>query len=212
MKLSLLSLAITLPLGLAKAPIKNAEYPDVVADSYIVIYKQGVSAASKKKHEDKVDATAKGVVSISSTNATATSGRRGGGWAAKNGISSKFGIGRVSGYQLQIAAADLDAVLDDPLVDYVEKDAVISLNAPVIETPAAVEGELAGRDLESLAFVNQTNAPWGLARIAHRKKGATSFVYGASAGNGASVYVIDTGIYVGHSVSLPESFQPKVGY
>ncbi|KAK1762831.1 subtilisin-like protein [Phialemonium atrogriseum] len=45
----------------------------------------------------------------------------------------------------------------------------------------------------------QTNAPWGLGRISHRKPGSTDYVYDASAGEGTYAYIIDTGIYVDHA-------------
>lgn len=45
----------------------------------------------------------------------------------------------------------------------------------------------------------QAGAPYGLARISHRAKGATSYLYDSSAGSGITVYVVDTGIYIGHS-------------
>lgn len=52
-------------------------------------------------------------------------------------------------------------------------------------------------------FVTQTDVPWGLARISHRTTGATSYVYDESAGEGTCSYIIDTGIFVDHTVRLP---------
>lgn len=51
------------------------------------------------------------------------------------------------------------------------------------------------------AFTTETEAPWGLARISHKAKGATDYVYDDSAGAGVCAYVIDTGIYTEHPVS-----------
>lgn len=45
----------------------------------------------------------------------------------------------------------------------------------------------------------QANPPYGLARISHRNKGATEYVYDDSAGSGTFAYIIDTGIYTEHN-------------
>lgn len=49
--------------------------------------------------------------------------------------------------------------------------------------------------MTTIALVTQNNVPsYGLARISHRKNGATSYVYDDSAGAGIFSYIIDTGI------------------
>ena len=63
-------------------------------------------------------------------------------------------------------------------VEYVEQEAVYTINA----------------------YVSQTNAPWGIARISQKTSGKTTYVYDNSAGAGTCAYVIDTGIYTSHSV------------
>ena len=45
----------------------------------------------------------------------------------------------------------------------------------------------------------QQNAPWGLARISHRKPGASTYEYDSSAGSGTYAYIIDT---VSHTSNL----------
>jgi subtilisin family serine protease len=79
-------------------------------------------------------------------------------------------------------------------VEYIEQDAVITTQASITQTD---------------------DVPWGLARISHRAAGATSYVYDESAGEGTCSYIIDTGIYVAHSVrlflcllSMPPSMPP----
>lgn len=49
--------------------------------------------------------------------------------------------------------------------------------------------------------VSQTNAPWGLARLSSNATGSTTYTYDSSAGAGACVYVIDTGVDATHPVS-----------
>lgn len=52
-------------------------------------------------------------------------------------------------------------------------------------------------------FVQQADAPWGLARLSHRENDSHTYLYDASAGQGTCAYILDTGIYVEHDVSLP---------
>lgn len=52
--------------------------------------------------------------------------------------------------------------------------------------------------MKATALTTQSNAPWGLGRISHRKSGATDYVYDDSAGEGTYSYIIDTGIFTQH--------------
>lgn len=48
--------------------------------------------------------------------------------------------------------------------------------------------------------MTQSNVPsWGLARISHRNRGFTTYVYDNSAGSGTFAYVVDTGVLATHS-------------
>jgi oryzin len=49
------------------------------------------------------------------------------------------------------------------------------------------------------ALTSQSGAPYGLGRISHRNQDSTTYIYDSSAGSGITVYVVDTGIYTGHS-------------
>ena len=50
------------------------------------------------------------------------------------------------------------------------------------------------------ALVTQSNVPsWGLARISHRNRGFTTYVYDSSAGAGTFAYVVDTGVLATHT-------------
>lgn len=52
--------------------------------------------------------------------------------------------------------------------------------------------------VEIQAVVSQPNPPYGLARISSRTRGSTSYRYDDSAGAGTFVYIMDTGINLGH--------------
>ncbi|KAK4151133.1 peptidase S8/S53 domain-containing protein [Chaetomidium leptoderma] len=84
---------------------------------------------------------------------------------------------KFKGFASKLEAAQLDEIRSLPDVEYVEEDAIFTINA----------------------LVSQSGAPWGLGRISHQAKGSTSYVYDDSAGAGTCAYVIDTGIYTAHS-------------
>ncbi|OBZ79180.1 Cuticle-degrading protease [Grifola frondosa] len=79
----------------------------------------------------------------------------------------------------------LKILRSSPDVDYIAEDGVFSINAAV----------------------TQTNAPWGLARISQNAELADqntndltfTYTYDSSAGSGVDIYVVDTGIFTGHS-------------
>lgn len=81
-----------------------------------------------------------------------------------------------SGFAASLSATELEALQNNPAVDYIEQDAVVTIQ----ET--------------------QTGAPWGLARISSASPGGTTYTYDANPGAGTCAYIIDTGIDTTHSV------------
>lgn len=53
--------------------------------------------------------------------------------------------------------------------------------------------------MQSSALLSQSNATTGLARISHKAKGNSTYVFDSSAGAGIVAYVIDTGIMINHT-------------
>ncbi|KAK4121186.1 serine protease [Parathielavia appendiculata] len=84
---------------------------------------------------------------------------------------------KFKGFAGKVESDALDAIRSLPEVEYVEEEAIFTINT----------------------YVSQTGAPWGLGRISHKAKGSTTYVYDDSAGAGTCSYVIDTGIYTAHS-------------
>nr|ACZ28128.1 serine proteinase [Beauveria bassiana] len=82
----------------------------------------------------------------------------------------------LKGFSATLNQEQLDRLRHDPDVETIEQDAIVSINA----------------------VVRQAGAPWGLGRISHRARGATTYDYDSSAGAGTCVYVIDTGVYDSH--------------
>ncbi|PHH69306.1 hypothetical protein CDD80_6838 [Ophiocordyceps camponoti-rufipedis] len=80
------------------------------------------------------------------------------------------------GFAGQLGAEDLRALRANPDVDFIEQDSVVTLSG----------------------ITQQRGAPWGIARISHRDKGSTTYLYDESAGEGTCAYIIDTGIDASH--------------
>ncbi|KAM7204232.1 Peptidase S8/S53 domain containing protein [Naviculisporaceae sp. PSN 640] len=168
---------VGLPVVLADAQIKNLNVASnlVVKDSYIVTYKKNADPAKKKKHQEDLNKRAKK--------------------NKKNGVVNNLEFDSYSGYVANVGQEDLDAILKSDLVDFVEKDTIVTIQgvaAPVDEQLTARE-ELAKR-----AYVTQTRAAWGLGRISRKAQGSAEYYYDNSAGKGVRVYVLDTGIRIAH--------------
>ncbi|KAK3947642.1 peptidase S8/S53 domain-containing protein [Pseudoneurospora amorphoporcata] len=80
------------------------------------------------------------------------------------------------GFAGRIDDKTLEEIRSIPDVEYVEQEAVFTINT----------------------YVSQSSAPWGLARISSRTKGKTTYTYDDSAGAGTCAYIIDTGINTAH--------------
>ncbi|KAI0129549.1 peptidase S8/S53 domain-containing protein [Xylariales sp. AK1849] len=81
------------------------------------------------------------------------------------------------GFAAKLDAAALENIQNHPEVEYVEQDAVVSINT----------------------YVSQSSPPWGIGRISHKTLTTTPYVYDDSAGEGVCAYVIDTGILTTHT-------------
>jgi subtilisin family serine protease len=133
-----------------RAPIIAARAGQVVPGKYVIKLKEGTA-------DDALDAA-----------------------IAKLGASKADHVYRsrkFKGFAGKLEAALLDEIRLLPEVEYVEEEAIFTINA----------------------YVSQSGAPWGISRISHKSKGSTTYVYDDSAGEGTCAYVIDTGIYTGHS-------------
>ncbi|KAK6952223.1 hypothetical protein Daesc_006756 [Daldinia eschscholtzii] len=150
--LTLLPLAICAPTELTKrAPVYQKPTAQLIPNKYIVKLKESSAA-------DGVHA------------AVATLGIVG-------NVSHVYGNGRFRGFAAELDSKSLDDLQKNPDVDWIEQDAVVTINE----------------------FVTQKGAEWGLGRISHKAKGSTEYVYDDSAGEGTCAYVIDTGVYTDHN-------------
>jgi len=154
--LSLLPLALAAPTVMRRAepaPLIQARGANLIPGKYVVKMRDGASFASLNDAINSVPGDPEHV----------------------------YRSGDFHGFAQALDDAELKAVRSHPDVDFVEQDAIVSINA----------------------YLTQPNAPWGLGRISHENKGAKSYVYDESAGEGTCAYVIDTGIYTAHPVRLP---------
>ncbi|TDZ13347.1 Cuticle-degrading protease [Colletotrichum spinosum] len=78
------------------------------------------------------------------------------------------------GFASTLNASEVERLQNDPDVDFIEQDAVVTVKAA------------------------QRNAPWGLARLSSAAPGSTTYSYDESAGEGTCAYIVDTGIDVDH--------------
>ena len=97
-----------------------------------------------------------------------------------NGVGHKYNLWSFKGYQIEADTATINQIANSPEVAYVELDGI----------------------MKASTLTDQSSSTWGLARISHTETGFSDYVYDTSAGSGSYVYVVDTGIYIGHSVGL----------
>ncbi|KAI1641636.1 subtilisin-like protein [Daldinia loculata] len=88
-----------------------------------------------------------------------------------------YNVEGFKGFASSLTADHLEQLQNHPDVEFIEQDAVMSINA----------------------YVTQSSAPWGIARLSHKTGSSSSYVYDSSAGADTCAYVIDTGIYTTHS-------------
>ncbi|KAK7227554.1 hypothetical protein V2G26_015557 [Clonostachys chloroleuca] len=84
--------------------------------------------------------------------------------------------GIFNGFAATLDASALEKLRGHPSVDYVEEDSVVSIDS----------------------LVTEPTSRWNLARISHRARGATNYIYDDSAGSGTCVYIVGTGIETTH--------------
>ncbi|KAI8605253.1 cuticle-degrading serine protease [Dissophora ornata] len=127
-----------------------------IADSYIVVLKDGNSADSFQTKFDDI-------------------ARRQNGRGRKPSMHRKYDS--FPGFAATVNQAALKEILAADEVAYVEQDAIITIKGAQSSPPS-----------------------WGLTRVSERNLSLTaSYLYNDAAGQGVTAYVVDTGVYAGHS-------------
>ncbi|KAF9997092.1 hypothetical protein BGZ80_007082 [Entomortierella chlamydospora] len=134
--------------------ITNAGKP--IADSYIIVLKDGHSLDTFQPKFDDI-------------------ARRQNGRGRKASIYHKYN--KVPGFAATVNQATLKELLAAPEVDFIEQDAIVTIQGSQSSPPS-----------------------WGLTRVSQRNLSLTQpYLYNDAAGSGVTAYIIDTGVYPGHS-------------
>lgn len=148
--LSLLPLALAVPSTQVKrehpAPVIKPRNAKVIEGKYIIKMSSGMKTAAMSN-----------TMSTLSTAADFTY------------KSSAF-----NGFAGSLTADELEAMQNDPDVEYIEQDAIFSISEV------------------------QEGAPWGISRLSSQEPGGNTYTYDSSAGEGTCAYIIDTGIEADH--------------
>lgn len=139
---------------------------------YIVVFKSGLSTADYTAHQEWISGKC---ASLDKRSGIIDSVRNKLRHAKKSSVQF-FKFGTFMGYVGWLPSALIKTIEKSLLVDYVERDEYVKL-AQVTEQP---------------------NAPWNLERVCNRdflnKEYSGNFTFDENAGEGVTVYVVDTGI------------------
>lgn len=105
------------------------------------------------------------------------------------GVDRVFSFGDFHSYSADLDDITASELAQLPEVLSIEPDIVV-----VLEPTTAPE--LSARRRRDVT--TQTAAPWHLGDISHQEAGATEYVYDDKAGEGTTIYVLDTGIRSSH--------------
>ncbi|KAI5925832.1 peptidase S8/S53 domain-containing protein [Camillea tinctor] len=168
------------------APIISSATAEEVPNAYIIKFKDHVSESSASDHhswiqkihgdreEERLELRKRGQMPLVGDVAD-----------AYKGLKHTLKIGtEFLGYAGHFDDSVIEEVRRHPDVEYIERDQIVY-----------ALGDSEEPDLEK-------NAPWGLARISHRKQlsfgSYNKYFYAADGGEGVDVYVIDTGTNTEH--------------
>ncbi|KAF9998179.1 hypothetical protein BGZ80_008000 [Entomortierella chlamydospora] len=134
--------------------ITNAEKP--VIDSYIVVLKDGHTLDTFQPKFDDI-------------------ARRQNGRGRRASIYHKYN--NIPGFAATVNQVILKELLASPEVDYIEQDAIVTIQGSQSSPPS-----------------------WGLTRVSEHDLDLTQpYLYNDAAGSGVTAYVIDSGVYIDHS-------------
>ncbi|KFZ24767.1 hypothetical protein V502_00755 [Pseudogymnoascus sp. VKM F-4520 (FW-2644)] len=111
-------------------------------------------------------------------------------------ISNKNAQDVIPNSYIVIFDKDIDSSTAESEIAHIEADTATINKIATSPQVAWIEKDV---KMHASFLTTRPSAPWGLGRISHRSPGSTSYVYESSAGSGTTVYVVDTGIYIGHS-------------
>ncbi|KAK5083372.1 proteinase B [Exophiala xenobiotica] len=162
------------------APIHSSSNSEPIANNYMIVFKDHVTDAGAKAHQSWVqDVHEKQVMKTELKKRDQISFQE----EIYQGLKHTYSMPGLMGYSGHFDEDTIEQVRRHPDVEYIELDSEVHTMKE--EEP----------DVEK-------NAPWGLARISHRKGLSFStfnkYLHTAEGGEGVTAYVIDTGTNVDH--------------
>ncbi|KAK3809168.1 MAG: serine protease 1 [Benniella sp.] len=152
------------------APVISSVEADVIPDSYFVVFKNGA-----RVHEQAAwvrDLHHRDVMANGPLSNDLNDGE-------VSGVKHVYDMDAFQGLAGRFSPDVLEEIRRNPDVDYIERDQLVYTTSTV-----------------------QRNAPWGLARISHRNRltfrNRRKYIYEPTGGEGVTVFVIDTGIFIKH--------------
>ncbi|KAG5924520.1 Subtilisin-like proteinase Spm1 [Claviceps capensis] len=174
------------------APVLSSVHADVVPDSYIIKFKDGVDEAKADQHHAWVKDIHQG---DEEERFELRKRNLGSSVDAFSGTKHTYNFGGFKGYSGHFHESVIEKVRNHPDVEFIEKDSIVRTMLPLTSEHSVQEDKCEPGDTEK-------QAPWGLARISHRDSLKFStynkYLYATEGGEGVDAYVIDTGTNVDH--------------
>lgn len=168
--------------------LRNAGATNTLPNSYLVVYKKEVDDLAFESEMSSVSDF------LSKRDSTF------------KGVGHKYKMQDFKGYQIEADTETLTKISESPQVSY--------CILPVSKTNIA-KVDYIEKDGKVSAFDLSVRIPalWGLDRISHRERAANDllheYTYDSSAGEGTTVYVIDSGINIEHVVSTLQQLKTR---
>lgn len=205
------------------APLVQSTSAASVPDNYMVVLKPEVTTEQFVKHREHVayasvlfsllhDKSAMSGVDFARIMQTQENGIASH-WPAQEDVGlfrHIFDMGpHLQGYAGRMDASFVDALRRLPEVDYVERDSIVDVTM-LKQDDRSVQDMPLDSSVPASTFpwdspyqhLTEDGAPWGLARISHRKSLSlgtfNKYVYESIGGEGVTAYVIDTGVNIAH--------------
>ncbi|KAG6121579.1 Subtilisin-like proteinase Spm1 [Claviceps sp. LM454 group G7] len=174
------------------APVLSSLHADVVPDSYIIKFKDGVDEAKADQHHAWVQDIHEG---DEEERFELRKRNLGPSVDTFSGTKHTYNFGGFKGYSGHFHESVIEKVRNHPDVEFIEKDSIVRTMLPLTSEHSVQEDKCEPGDMEK-------QAPWGLARISHRDSlrfsNYNKYLYATEGGEGVDAYVIDTGTNVDH--------------
>ncbi|KAK6535874.1 hypothetical protein TWF281_000124 [Arthrobotrys megalospora] len=179
----------TSALAVPVVKVTNSGVASAIPDQYIVVFKDGVTDSATDAHTRRISSFHS---EIEKRDPKSRKGKK-----RTRGVHQKIkvaGKSNFKGYTGEFDKDTLAEILKSPEVSYVEQDVAIKVSLGKAVKHAPEENDT----LEKRVY--RSNSTWGLDRISHSDFSAPyRYYYNDNySGEGATVYVIDTGIKTEH--------------